>query len=497
MKKEKILAGVLVAALAASALAGCGEKKGGHEDEQIVLKWVMCGPGRQKDSEEVWTAVNEKINEKLPNVRIDFDVIASSDYKQHVMLMQTGKEKLDIVNTYSLNFIEEVENGSFIDISDLLDEYGTGIKEQLPEWLFDYMRVGDGIYGVPSYQSLANERCFVTQKEYADKWLDVEGLKKELYSSDYATDGAVKIIEDYLQKLDENGKIYYGAYHYNEYPTKGTEPIKGNFIADNNTHKVYYKFEYEPIKEQYRRHAEWYKKGWIRKDALSCTDEEEKKGLMEGYVLFDNGYNPWVAENIGKNGAEFIAIPFSDKYFIPSVSSAGGNAITISCKYPDIAMQVLNIFQTDKEIYNLLTYGIEGKHYKKVGENKIETPYGDQGTSNDSYGIYKWIVGNTQLAYLTQNSPDEVRDFEFNVVNKSEYRSDLIGFVPVLDEVADNIAQLDAIKGEYMKTLATGALGDDWEAYYNEWMEKANAAGLQKVKDILQKQVDEFLTNKQ
>ena len=98
---------------------------------------------------------------------------------------------------------------------------------------------------------------------------------------------------------------------------------------------------------------------------------------------------------------------------------------------------------------------------------------------------------------MTQDYSQEKFDYDFNVVNKSDYRSDLIGFVPVLDEVADNIAQLDAIKGEYMKTLATGALGDGWEAYYNEWMTKANAAGLQKVKEILQQQVDEFLDNKQ
>ena len=497
MKKKKILAAVLAGLMLTSGLAGCGEKKDSTDGEQVVLKWVMTGPGRQKDSEEVWAAVNAKLNEKIPNVTIDFDVMDGADCKQSVMLMQTGKEKLDIVNTYGLNFIEDVENGSFIDITDLLDEYGTGIKEQIPEFMFDYMRVGDGIYAVPSYQALANERCLVTQKEYADQWLDVEGLKKAMYSSDYASDEAIKIIEDYMQKLDENGKLYYGAYHYNEYPTKGTETIKGNFIVDNNTHEVYYKFEYEPMKEQYRRHAEWYKKGWIRKDALSCTDESEKRGIMEGYTLFDSGYNPWVADSIGGEDAEFIAIPFSEESFIPSVSAAGGNAITSSCEHPELAMQVLNLFQTDKELYNLLTFGIEGKHYTKVGENEIETPYSGQGTSNDAYGIYKWIVGNTQLAYLTQDYTQEKFDYDFNVVNKSDYRSDLIGFVPVLGEVADNIAQLDAIKGEYMKTLATGALGDGWEAYYNEWMTKANAAGLQKVKEILQQQVDEFLANKQ
>ena len=29
--------------------------------------------------------------------------------------------------------------------------------------------------------------------------------------------------------------------------------------------------------------------------------------------------------------------------------------------------------QTDKELYNMLVYGLEGEHYTKIGEDKIET----------------------------------------------------------------------------------------------------------------------------
>lgn len=495
MKIKKIIVSLLALAMLSASIAGCGGKKE-EADGEVVLKWVMAGPGRQKDSEEVWAAVNEKLKEKLPNVTIEFDVISGSEYKQNVMLMQTGKKKLDIVNTYQLDYVNEVENGSFIELSDLLDEYGKGTKEVLPEWLFDYMKVDDGIYAIPAYQAMANERAFITQKEYADKWLDIEGLKAELYSNEYFTEKSAQIIEDYLQKLAENDKIFYGAHHYNEVVTKGYELIFGNFHADINTHEVIYKFEIPTVKEQYKRHAKWYQNGWIRKDAQSCTDEEEKKGAAEGYVLYDNGYNKWLAASMSKNGTEFITIPFNDKYFIPSGNAAGGNAITSSCEYPEIAMQVLNLFNTDKELYNTLVYGIEGKHYTKISDNKIETPYGVQGTMNDDYGIYKWIVGNTQLAYLTQDEPEDKLDYEFNTVNNSEWRSELIGFVANKEEIADSIAQLDAIKGEYMKTLATGALGDGWEAYYDEWMEKANAAGLQEVKAEIQRQVDEFLASK-
>ena len=183
MKIKKIIVSLLALSMLSASIAGCGKKK--EADGEVVLKWVMAGPGRQKDSEEVWAAVNEKLKEKLPNVTIEFDVIPVSEYKQNVMLMQTGRKKLDIVNTYQLDSVNEIENGSFIELTELLDEYGKETKEALPEWLFDYMKNDGGIYAIPAYQSMTTERAFVTQKDYADKWLDVEGLKAELYSNEY------------------------------------------------------------------------------------------------------------------------------------------------------------------------------------------------------------------------------------------------------------------------------------------------------------------------
>lgn len=499
LKQIKAAAAVLASIMAAAVMPGCGVQKNLQDSNgSVTLKYIMSGPGRQKDSQEVWAVFNEKLHEYLPNVNVEFDVIAMADYKQTYLLMQTGKEQMDIVNTYGLDFWQEIENGSFLEISDLLDENGKEIKEVLPDWLFDYMKVDGELYGVPSYQMLSNERCLVMQKEYADKYLDTEALKNEMHSSDYFTDKTAEMLDSYLEKLAADGKIYYGANIYNEAPMKGYESMLDNFVIDSNTNKIAYKFETEAMKKQYERHARWFKNGWIRQDALSYTTEGNVRGYKDGYVLYDDIYSPWRADTISKDGTEFITIPFRDYYFIDSKNAAGGTAISASSKHPKEAMQVINLLQTNKELYNLLVYGIEGRHYTKTGEETIETPYGEQGNSSDDYGIYKWIIGNTELAYVTQAQPnaEEYKKWVFQDVNKSEHRSRFIGLTIDTEKIADNISQLTAIKGEYMKTLASGALGDEWEAYYNEWMDKANAAGMQEVKAEIQKQVDEFLNEK-
>lgn len=494
MKKGKIfksIAFVLGLAASMSTMTACTKKT--SKDETITLKYLMPGPGHQQDSEEVYRAFNEKLHEYLPNVNVDIECISTAEYNQQYLLMQTGGTQMDIVNTYGLSFATEVKNGSFLDITELLDEYGKETKEALPEWLFDYMKVDGVLYGVPSYQMLGSGRALITQKEFADKWLDVEGLKKELYNNSYFTDKAAKILDTYMENLSKNGKVFYGAAPYNETVMNGYEAISDNFVIDKQTHKVYYKFETDAIKNQYKRHAEWFKKGYIRQDALSCTDESNKKGMGEGYVLWDVNYTPWVDKTTSKDGTEFITIPVNDHYIIGNSNAAGGTAISAGTKYPEEAMRVINLLQTNKELYNLLVYGIEGKHYTKISEERIETPYGEQGKSSDMYGIYKWIVGNTKLAYLTQAQPDNFKEWVFNEVNTSEDRSELIGFVLKNDSIADILTQLAAIKDEYMKTLATGALKEGWEAYYNEWMRKIKVAGVDTAREEIQKQVDEFL----
>ena len=156
-------------------------------------------------------------------------------------------------------------------------------------------------------------------------------------------------------------------------------------------------------------------------------------------------------------------------------------------------MKLLNLLQSDKELYNLLTFGIEGEHYTKTGDDRIETPYeSGQGTSDDKYGLWKWIIGNTHLAYQTQAEPDGYKEWVFDEVNSTDKHSRLMGFVPDTSKIESSIAQVNAVKSEYFGSLASGSMSD-WESTYNEWMEKVKAAGNEEIKAELQRQIDEFL----
>ena len=497
MKIKKLVA-LFLSGMILVACTACGEKVV-NLDEKVTLKYVLPGPGMQKDSAMVWEEFNNKLHEKLPNVTVEFEVFPTSDYKQSFMLMQASGEKVDIANTYLLDYASEVRNGSFAPMDELLDKYGKDVKEALPEFFFDYGRVDGVLYQIPSYQMITLPWSLVMQEEFADKYLDKEALESVLDGMTTFPKEAYPILEDYLRKVKESGNIQYGFDTATAPLIRGYEVIGSHYAirVDDPECKVLYVYEAPEYQEGIKYANEWYKKGYIREDALTAVNAASIRGQMDGYVLWSAQTSPYFIEDMKESGKDLyeVWLAGNEDIYLPSTHSAAGTAIMASSKHKEQAMQLLNLLQTDKELYNLLVFGIEGVHYTKVDENTIETVAGHQPQSGDAYGLNGWIIGNTQLQYFWQLYPEYYHDWSFNVINKSKNHSKLMGFVPDFSKIQAKASQVAALRLEYKDSLASGSVAD-WKKTYAEWMEKIKIAGNEEIKAELQRQVDEFLAKK-
>ncbi|MBP3359805.1 MAG: DUF3502 domain-containing protein [Clostridia bacterium] len=493
MKIKQVLSAAVAGCMLTAILSGCGT----NEEKSITLKYVMPGPGIQENSKEVWSVFNDELHERLPGVSVDFEVIPLSEYKQKIMLMMAAREKIDIVNNYSLDFATEIANGSFAEMNDLLDKYGKELKEALPEWIWDYETVNGKIYGVPTYQMMGQTRCICFIKEYADQYLDTDALRAAIDSAPTFSQNVYDILGKYCEDLKANGIDFETTDTLNP---KGYDTVTNQYsvVMGDDKCQVVNRYANDAAKIKYENAAQWYKKGYIRDDVLSAEDISSLKGKKDGFAFWDEIYSPYAEEELFKKyGNEITAVPYDLEPPIGGTALAGGTSIAASSKYPEQAMQIINLIQSDKELYNLLVYGREGIEYEKIGEDRIETKYdASQASENDSYGLYKWIVGNTERAYSNQSEPDTYKEWAFNEINASSNRSRIIGFLPDTSSFADRITQTDAIKTQYSNVLWNGVKGDDWEAYYNEFVEKLNIAGDDVIKSELQKQIDEFLKDK-
>ncbi len=494
MMKKRILTGVFAALIAVSAAGGCAEKV--KNDEKTVLKYVMPGPGMQEDSEKVWTEWNKKLQEKLPNTEVKFEIIPPSEYQQSFALMLSAKEQVDIVNTYNLDFATEAKRGTFAALDQLLSQYGGDLVKTLPDWFMEYQKVDGTTYGVPSYQMCGSIPALIMFKDVAEKYLDIDGFTKEFQSSMLPTEKTYDYLEDMLDKAKADGLTFKTTERLWE---RGVENIIQWFTIPRDP-EAEVKIEYfklsESKKRDYERRREWYEKGYVREDSLSATDDNNYIGKRDGMPWWSTPYSPDYEKTLSeKYGAELIAIPYYNGYYIPSTNSAAGTSILSTSEHKEEAMQIINLLQTDKELYNMLVYGIENDHYKKIGEDKIETPTGAQGTSNDKYGLWAWIVGDINLAYDLQTTQPGYKDWVFNTVNKSEWRSKLIGFTPDTSSISTELSQVASIAEEYEASLNSGAM-KNWDDLIKEWERKFELAGGNKIKDELQKQIDEFLSQK-
>ena len=496
MKLKRTLAILSALTLLVGSVTGCKKAQETGSDEQVTLKYVMPGPGMQEDSQKVWAAFNEKLHEKLPNVTVEFEVIPTAEYGKKFTLMCSAREQIDIVNAYWLGESDLSRNGTFEPLDELMEKYGKDIKNTLPEWLMDYGKVDGKQYIIPSYQMCGAYRGFVFIKEQAEKYLDIEKFKNTLWSTTTFNQEVYDILEQYIADMKADGLKFYSA----ALPSyKGLESIVGhNYSIKYGDEKatVIPTLIGEDFELTYKTARKWAEKGYIRSDDLSDTNKANFRGKIDGYPFWDVVYTPFVEKELSKKyGIELMVIPYENYYYTGFANSASGTAIMSTSKHKEEAMQVINLLQTDKELYNLLVFGIEGDHYKKIGEDQIETPTGQSPTANDRYGLYKWIVGNTQMAYNLQSEPEEYKKWVFEEANMTEKKSPILGFKFDKSSVSDYITQVSALQNKYQLPLQSGAI-EDWESFLAEYRAEMDKAGNQIIIDELQKQIDDFLASK-
>lgn len=486
-------------------MTGCGGSKDGGTDGEVVINWTMPGPGVQTDSEEVWQEFNKQLKtyDGLENVTVNFDVIPAADYSQKFLMAQTGGDKMDIIQTYTLDYVTEARNGTFAP----LDEYvGAELKEtceELPEYIIKYGEVDGALYSITNYQMCPSMWAINIDKKVADKYIDIEKLKGYL-AQPGTSEEIFASLEELLDKASANGDLGKGFYtgSANLIAHRDYTDVWSNFVIDTygDSTEVKYKFQLPETKSYYARMAEWFKKGYIRKDILSLTDAAADQKRDGGFIIWiDNSYNGH-NERKTNDGYEYYSLYLYANPLVPTANAAGGVAISANSKHKAEAAKIINLMNCErgKDLYNLLVFGIEGKHYNVIGDDRIETiGYTGQGNSNSPYGLWKWVVGNTKLAPTTQTDEEDYKHFVFDELNEGENTvvSKILGFKADLTAYQSQTSQMNTVVKEY-GSLGHGVMSD-YETVYNEYMDKLKICGLEEVTEELQKQLDKFIsTNK-
>lgn len=482
--KRKIIA-IVTAAACLLGTAGCsGEKKAEEPPGLEEIVWYYPS-NRQEDQQMVYDAVNEKL--KNYGLRAQFELIDQGAYNDKMNLLISSGGDYDIcwASNWLNDYKRNVDNNAFYELDQLLETDFSKLKDSLPEYLWDGVRVNQKIYAIPNYQNIVVQPIICTTKRLAEKYnFDLDSVKK------------LQDIEPMLEviKNNEPGLYPYRSIAQRTIKEEEYEVIPGtasSLYIKKTTNKdninVELSDEINLTKEQMLLTKDWYDKGYIRKDALTVTNDLADLDNLK-YGMWWATYKPGnEAEWKIKYGEDIVFAKIGDAYLQADGALGTVLAISVNSEKPKEALRLIEIFNTDKEIYNLMAFGIEGVHYDKISDNKIRLVENKKYKPNDA-----WKYGNQFNAYVTEDQPDDVWEKTIEFIETAQ-RSPIMGFSVNPDPVKSEIAQLQAITKEY-EYLTTGAGYS--EEKYEEYLEKMETAGVRKVRDEVQKQLEEYFRTK-
>ena len=488
--------------------------------EQKTIQLMITGAGKQANSDKVWAAFNEQLQQYVPNTTVEFIDVSFDEYSEKFSQVLASGEGVDLAWTgWLINKPQNIADGNLMPLDDLLAAYGQGIVDVLGENVVEIHRNADGnIYYLPSWQGLCGERrgwLVVTEiAELAgDTWIEDTEAALNKWRNNYSegTEAFQAVLDQatkYLAAAKEAGKLgagintgrVFGWSMYNG--TRSNPGVGGAEIGipfEDNTFTVIDGVASEHYKLYAKTMADWYKEGYIRSDIMSV--DTSTLTLPKNGEITDTTYvfscDPYLTEAdqeaaIADAGMDMTYLPIEENAYL----ILGGDtsyAIPYCADEPERAMMVLNAIYSQPDLYNTLIYGIEGEDYTKNADGTITTSYaGASPTADDSYGIQRWIIGSCKNA-LINNGTDPNYYADLEALEATAQVNPFLNFTFDRTNVEGICASLLNVYYEYGPQLDNGVAGDNWEELYNNYMAARKDAGIEELVTEFQNQLNAYI----
>ena len=503
LKLKKILICLLAAALAAGSFAGCSQQTAntstgdsgndsGNSEEKVELTWYMP-VAAQADHDAVMEEVNKYLEEKM-NCTLNIIEIDGGNFDTKMQTTIAGQTPFDLTFTahWLNNFYTNVNKKAYLELDDLLKEHAPNLMKDMPENGWESAKVDGKIMAVPNQQIWAMTNVIYIVKDYVDEYkLDVSTVNDLSDLTSFFEAVKADHPEIYPMYADKGGILDFQTFVMG-YDELAGRHIPGVVMLDDENLEVINQFELPQVQEHYKLMYEWNQKGIIRKDI--ATLDNDKAGLKAGKYIarFDGTMKPGGQATIEADfgGKEAVQIQLSDSWLPTSGITATMTAVSRTSKNPEKAVEFLDLVNSDVYLYNLITQGIEGKHYNKIeGKENYIAPIENSGYTPNM----DWAYGNQYLAYLKEGQDEDTWE-QTQEINNTAKASPALGFAFDSTKVQTEMASVSAVKAEYELALDSGSMDPD--KYMPEFLEKLENAGAQKIIDEVQRQVDEWKKSK-
>lgn len=485
--KKKLLSGMMAAAMLAGTLTSPMYAAAEEEPYEATLLYIVAN-----DTAAGIDAVEEELNKltmEALNIKVNLLPMSISTYNQQLQLMVSSTESLDLFPLNANLAGTYINSGYVVDITDYLD-YAPELVEMLGMDDIECCSMNGFIWGFPIFAERMHQTGFIMREDILD---EIGVAIEDIQSLDDMTDVFAKVHEKYPDMTILGGNRTTSL----PWLSNHVDPLNDRFgVLDNygeSTTVVNY-YETEGFRELVDQMRAWYEAGYVSKDF--ATSQEMNNSLMRAGNLFcccNNTKPDTAAETANSVGYPIAVYQYNDPFLTTWGTSTFGFCVANNAEDPAKAVELYNFIATSREAEDLLNWGVEGVDWVEAEDGTATYPEGVDASSVSYHQGYGWCMPNQQVAHVWSGTDPDVFE-EYKAVTESAIVSPAYGFSFDSSSVADEIAALTGVQEQYVYTIASGSVDPETEiAKFNEALYNA---GLQKVMDEKQRQLDEWLANR-
>lgn len=415
-----------------------------------------------------------------------------TEYVQNVTLSLQSGEGLDVYTSLG-DLPQRVSENQFVDITSMIGQDAPEAKAAVGDAFLKTTTLNGKLYGIPAFKGVAIAPNLVYR---ADILQEIGVDPASIKSVNDLSDVFAKVLAKHPDMIPlvpvQTGNVgllttLYGI------DFLGDSYFMPVAVLDGNNTTVVDFFETQSFKDLVSLVRDWFNKGYILKDAATTTSnvmEYLSSGKAFSYIAGYSGTQAF-AQIAAQSGQDIKMVRLGKPYLSTSSINALTWGVSTISKNPDAALKFINLLFTDKDVINLVIYGIEGRDYVKVDADHVKYPDGqDASTVPYTAQLSCGVVGSMFIQYLMEGA--DISDMQLMLdENKTSAMSPGMGFIFDSNTVADQYSAVTNVINEYMPGLISGSMDP---AEIPNFIAKLKAAGIDKIVEAKQQQLDQWLS---
>ncbi len=392
-------------------------------EEANLIMYVLGD--KPKDFDEVFGKVNELSKQDI-NCTVETKFLSWSDYSTKYSLIFASGEEFDMIYAASWSYYaaQSVKNG-FLELTDeLLENYAPNCKENIPQEAWNQAKVNGKIYMLPNTQDEFSHIVYMVRGDLRKKY-SLPEIKTFADFDNYVMTVAQN--EEGIIPIDggsdfDKTMIYKVAFLQ---PLGLEEATLGYVYKLTDPDATPIKLADMPEYEQYlAKMLEWNKAGVFSKNALN-----NKTALKDSFI---NGKSAAALHNVSTMEQAYLEVMRTNPEWEPEIYDSmegafptlrtsylgNGMAIHATSANPERALMWIDRVRYDREYYDLVMYGIEGKHWIDEGDLKLSS--GPNGGDYSGYSNWGFTTKETMRKSLDSwpGSQDVMDDWSSRTVEQ-------------------------------------------------------------------------------